>query len=100
MVGNHRSLALAQYLEQVAVGHRADAFVPRFIARAEMAHVETLAELAPGLVQQRLAYLVGEGFGEVEKDHLQGHVAPARQAVNPFFRQEAPQDVGDHVFLG
>jgi hypothetical protein len=53
VVGDHRRTAVAQHLEQVAVGHHAQALVPGLVGRREVRHrVAGRAELVARHLQQ------------------------------------------------
>lgn len=58
-----------------------------------------LPQLQAGQLEQGLADQAGEGPGEHEEDHLHGHVARPRLAVDPGFRKEAAEEIGDRVLL-
>ena len=49
--------------------------------------------------EQRLAHQVGEGLGQFVEAQLHRHIARARQAVDPGFRQELTQHVGNWIAL-
>ncbi|MNO93285.1 hypothetical protein D3C76_848820 [compost metagenome] len=93
LVRLHRRLAVANGLEQVAVGYCAQAFVPRHVVRGEVAHVGIRAYLAAHVCQDDPAHKArplpaGNVHGAVQHD-----VAFTCQAERPACRHDA----GEHA---
>ena len=91
VVGDDGRFTTTQHLEQVAVGHRAQALVPGVVAGPEVLHVDVVAELAAGGGQQGAAHQARALLGQPVHQTLQADVTGARHTVDHHFRQEAAQ---------
>ena len=77
----------------------ADALVPGVVARAEVAQVGVCAQLAAHQAEQQAPHQARAGPRQVVEEHLQRHVARARQAVHPGRRQQPAQRRQQAVLL-
>src|SRR5213079_1455129 len=93
--------AVADRLEQVAVGHQADALVPGVVLRLEVL-VDVVAgrqRLRGGLEEQALDE-PRAAAAELEERGGDEDVLPARDGVRGLARQHAAQEVRDWVLAG
>ena len=100
-IGDDRDATVADRLEQVAVGHDAQALVPRVVARREMGvDVEVRRELALELLAEQPLHSGGPAATEAVDAQGEQHVLPAGDAVSQLVRQDAFEQPGQRVARG
>ena len=99
MLGDHRGLARADRLEQVAVGHQAKALFPRVVLRCEMlCHVEIGRQLLAHQREQTGLRFFGLPAADAEKPGAEGDVFHAHQRMDQLSGKKAREPVGERIF--